>query len=291
MTSPQPLLGLAFVPTLPPERLHSLAGTAEAAGIDELWVWEDCFKEAGIASAAIALGATERLTVGLGLMPAPLRNVALAAMEVATLARAFPGRFLPGAGHGVQHWMGQVGGRVGSPLTLLREYATALRSLLNGEEVTTAGRYVNLDQVKLDWPPQQRVPLLLGGSGPKSLALCGELGDGTMLASPLSTNEVGAAAKMIKEGAGTDDHPIVASLITATGPGAQARIDAEMPRWFREAGPELGVAGDAPAVAEAIRGLAAVGCTTVVIQPTEDEPDLDGLVHFIGAEVKPLLGG
>ncbi len=289
MTSPHPLLGLAFVPTLPPERLQPLARTVEEAGLDELWVWEDCFKEAGVASAAIALTATERLTVGLGLMPAPLRNVALTAMEVATLARAFPGRFVPGVGHGVQHWMGQVGGRVSSPLTLLREYATALRSLLDGAEVTTSGRYVNLDQVKLDWPPQQRVPLLLGGSGPKSLALCGELGDGTILASPLSTNEVGAAAKMSHEAAGTDDHPVVASLITATGPGAQERVDAEIPRWFREAGPELGAAGDARTIAEAIRSLAAVGCTSVVIQPTEDEPDLDGLIRFIGAEVKPLL--
>jgi alkanesulfonate monooxygenase SsuD/methylene tetrahydromethanopterin reductase-like flavin-dependent oxidoreductase (luciferase family) len=185
--------------------------------------------------------------------------------------------------------MGQVGGRVSSPLTLLREYASALRSLLDGEEVTTTGRYVNLDQVKLDWPPDQRVPLMLGGSGPKSLALCGELGDGTILASPLSTNEIGAAVKTIREAAGTEDHPVVASLITATGPGAQERLDAEIPRWFREPSPELGVAGDAAAIAQAIRSLAAVGCTSVVIQPTEDEPDLDGLVRFIAAEVKPLL--
>lgn len=289
MTSPQPKLGLAFVPTLPPERLQPLARTVEAAGLDELWVWEDCFKEAGVASAAIALSTTSQLTVGLGLMPAPLRNVALTAMEVATIARAFPGRFVPGVGHGVQHWMAQVGGRVSSPLTLLREYASALRSLLDGEEVTTTGRYVNLDQVKLDWPPDQRVPLMLGGSGPKSLALCGELGDGSILASPLSTNEVGAAVKTIREAAGTEDHPVVASLITATGPGAQERLDAEIPRWFRDPSPELGVAGDAAAIAQAIRSLAAVGCTSVVIQPTEDEPDLEGLVRFVAAEVKPLL--
>src|SRR5690606_38156962 len=137
MTSPN--IGIAFVPTLPPERLRPLARLAEESGLDEFWVWEDCFKESGIAGAAIALGATESITVGLGIMPAPLRNVALAAMETVTVARAFPGRFLPGIGHGVQHWMGQVGGRVASPLTLLREYAVALRSLLDGEDVTTSG--------------------------------------------------------------------------------------------------------------------------------------------------------
>lgn len=289
MTTEQPKLGLAFVPTLPPERFRPLAATAEDAGLDELWMWEDCFKESGVAGSAIALGATERITVALGLMPAPLRNVALTAMEIATLDRAFPGRFLPGVGHGVQSWMGQVGGRVASPLTLLREYALALRALLDGEEVSTDGRYVKLDQVKLDWPPQRRVPLLLGGTGPKSLALCGELGDGTMLASPLSVAEVGEAAKVIKGAAPSADHPIVASLIVATGAGAQERLDAEMPRWHREPSPDLGVAGDAQAIADGVRQLVAVGCTSVVFQPTEDEPDLDGLVRFLGQEVKPLL--
>ncbi len=73
-------------------------------------------------------------------MPAPLRNVALTAMEVATLARIFPGRVIAGVGHGVQEWMAQVGGRVASPLTLLEEYAVALRRLLHGERVTVTGR-------------------------------------------------------------------------------------------------------------------------------------------------------
>ena len=56
------------------------------------------------------LGATERLTIGLGLIPVPLRNVAVLAMELATLQRMFPGRLRVGVGHGVQDWMGQVGG-------------------------------------------------------------------------------------------------------------------------------------------------------------------------------------
>ena len=83
-----------------------LAQSVESAGLDELWVWEDCFKQSGVASAAVALASTGRIRVGIGLMPTPLRNVALTAMEVATLARVFPGRLMPGVGHGVQEWMG-----------------------------------------------------------------------------------------------------------------------------------------------------------------------------------------
>ncbi len=61
------------------------------------------------------------------------------AMEIATLGRLFPDRVLPGIGHGVLDWMGQVGARAASPLTLLEEYGTALRRLLDGEAVTVVG--------------------------------------------------------------------------------------------------------------------------------------------------------
>jgi alkanesulfonate monooxygenase SsuD/methylene tetrahydromethanopterin reductase-like flavin-dependent oxidoreductase (luciferase family) len=93
------------------------------------------------------------MRVGVGLLPVPLRNVALTAMEVATLHRLFPGRVNVGVGHGVQDWMAQVGARVESPITLLREYLTALRALLAGERVSVEGRYVRLADVALDWPP------------------------------------------------------------------------------------------------------------------------------------------
>src|SRR6476469_5268057 len=70
-----------------------------------------------------------------------------------------------GVGHGVQDWMGQAGARVGSPLTLLGEYLTALHGLLGGETVTIDGRYVRLTDVRLDWPPTPAPRLFGGGYG------------------------------------------------------------------------------------------------------------------------------
>jgi 5,10-methylenetetrahydromethanopterin reductase len=290
MTDTAPQLGLAFVPTLPPERLRAVAQAADAAGLDELWVWEDCFKESGIASATAALAWTDHLGVGIGLLPVPLRNVALTAMEVAMLERMFPGRLIAGVGHGVQEWMGQVGGRVGSPLTLLREYATALRRLLAGERVSVTGRYVQLDEVALDWPPESPPPLMLGGGGPKSLALAAELGDGTLLGNTFTEMELRDTVALIRKHAAQPRHPVVVTQIAATGPGAQGRLDAELPRWGASAGTGIGVAGDADTIAGSIRRLADLGATSVVIEPTEDEPDLEGFVQFLGTEVKPLLG-
>lgn len=289
MTTAPPRLGVAFVPTVPPERLRSLVTAAETSGLDDLWVWEDCFKQSGVASAAAALAWTDRLQVGIGLMPAPLRNVGLLAMEIATLERMFPGRVVPGVGHGVQHWMGQVGGRVASPMTLLREYAVALRRLLAGEEVTTEGRYVSLDHVRLDWPPTPPPPLMLGGAGPKSLALAGELGDGTLLGAALTEAEIADACRIAHGAAGTRDHPVVATQLAVTGPDAQTRLDREVQVWGKQPGHGGGVVGDAATIAASVLHLAELGATTVMIQPTLDEPDLEAFVRFLGEEVQPLL--
>jgi len=282
-------LGLAFVPDQPPERLRELATTAEAAGLDEFWVWEDCFKESGVASAAAALAWTERIAVGIGLLPVPLRNVALTAMEFATLERLFPGRLRPGVGHGVQDWMRQVGARAASPLTLLEEQTRALRALLDGQRVTTTGRYVTLDDVGLDWPPSPAPPLLVGGTGPRSLSLAGRLGDGTLLGTAMTEDDVRSSCETVFAARDGARHPVVVTAIAATGPGARERVDREVPRWGRRADEGIGLSGDAEEIAAGLRRLAAFGITSVVVQPTVDEPDLTGFVRFLGREVRPLL--
>ena len=285
---PTPQLGVAFVPTLAPESLQVVAQAADRHGLDELWVWEDCFKESGITSATAALAWTERIRVGIGLLPVPLRNVAVTAMELALIERLFPGRLIAGIGHGVQDWMGQIGARVASPLTLLREYAVALRRLLDGERVTTRGRYVQLDDVALEWPPAAPPPLMMGGAGPKSVALAAELGDGNLLTNALTDDEVAAVAAVIAEHRGMG-HPLVATQIAATGPQAQERVDTEVPMWGKPAGAGVGVAGDAATIAASVQRLADLGATSVVIQPCADELDLEGFIAFLGAEVRPLL--
>ncbi len=70
-----------------PEGLPAFARQAEALGVDDLRVVEDLGWNGGVSAAAVALGATERLRVGIGTTPAPLRSPTLPAMELATLAR------------------------------------------------------------------------------------------------------------------------------------------------------------------------------------------------------------
>ncbi|MFK4066362.1 LLM class flavin-dependent oxidoreductase [Streptomyces sp. NPDC029674] len=286
-------LGVVFRPQLPPERLRAMVRTAEEAGLDELWLWEDCFLESGIASAAAALAWSERLRVGVGLLPVPLRNAALTTMEAATLHRLFPDRVMLGVGHGVQDWMGQVGARAESPLTLLREHLDAMRALLAGERVTVRGRYVHLDGVKLDWPPASAPTVYAGARGPRSVRLTGEAADGTILDASTTPEGVRRARQLIAEGreaAGREGaHPVVVYLLTATGPDAEARLRAEQRREGLDGVAALGAAGDAEDVAKAVRRLAEAGADTVVLQPTADEPDPEGFIRFVTDEVRPLV--
>lgn len=286
-------LGSVFLPYLPPERLRAMAVEADAAGLDELWLWEDCFLESGIASVAAALAWTEHVHVGLGLLPVPLRNVALTAMEAATLHRLFPGRVRIGVGHGVQDWMGQVGARVESPLTLLGEYLDALRALLRGETVTVRGRYVNLDNVALGWPPDAAPPVLAGASGPRSLRLTGAHADGTIITagnSPDRTRQLIDLVASARVAAGRPGrHHFVVSVHTATGPHALELLEAERRHWGYDSMHDIVAVGDASAVAEAVQRWVDAGADTVILQPTRDDPDPEGFLRFVANEVRPLV--
>ncbi len=252
-------VGVVFRPQSPPEELRETVIAADEGGIDELWVWEDCFLEGGLTTSAAALAWSERLTVGIGLMPVPLRNPAVAAMEIATLARLFPGRFVPAVGHGVLDWMAQVGARAASPMTLLREHADAVRRLLHGETVSVTGRYVRLDAVTLDRPPQQVPPLIVGARGPKTVALAGEVGDGVLLDAWLVT-----PAYVASEAAR------VAEAAQAAGRPAPQVIA------FAEIEPNIPALGDR--ARDMIDELAAAGATSVILQCTSQHPDPGPLI-------------
>lgn len=264
-------LGVVFRPQFAPEQLRAIAPVLDESGLDEVWLWEDCFSEGGIASAVALLGFTERVRVGVGLLPVPLRNVALSAMEVATIERLFPGRSTMAFGHGLQKWMGQAGVRVESPVTLLREYLVALKRLLAGERVTTQGRYVTLDNVQLDWLPATPPQVISGAFGPKSLAMCVEEADGIILAAS-------AGPEGVREIRAMTDKPIINYVRAAFGPDAQERLDAEKTPEFFAAN------DDVPGMVEQ---LIEAGANTVVLQPTPDEPDLAGFVRRV-AELKPV---
>jgi alkanesulfonate monooxygenase SsuD/methylene tetrahydromethanopterin reductase-like flavin-dependent oxidoreductase (luciferase family) len=243
-----PVTGVVFRPQSPPEELRAVVELADEAGVAELWLWEDCFLEGGLTTATAALAWSSRLTVGIGLLPVPLRNPALAAMEIATVARLFPDRLVVALGHGVQEWMVQVGAAVESPMTLLREHTSAVRALLAGRTVDVSGRYVQLDRVGLDWPPPVPPRLLVGARGPKSIALAGEVADGVLLDSVADAGVVRRARELV----GPDSH--IAAYTELVHPSG-------VTDWIAE--------------------LGAAGADTVILQGPDDAPDPRPLIEAL----------
>lgn len=194
MVSSRAPIGVVAPRDLPAAQFKDFVSTAENAGFGQLWIVEDLSYAGGFAQAAAALAWSEHLHVGIGIAPAAVRNPAFLAMEVASLAKMFPGRITIGLGHGVVSWMRQVGAWPASALTLMRETTEAVRALLRGERVTVDGRYVKLDDVVLDVPPEVVPPIVAGVRGPRSLELAGQVMDGVLLAEP-STPEYIAAMR------------------------------------------------------------------------------------------------
>lgn len=192
-------LGLVLGSELPPELLPSMVADAERAGFGEVWLSEDCFFSGGISGAAIALAATQRIPVGLGVVSAVTRHPALLAMEIATLDRAFPDRLMPAVGLGVPGWLAQMGVTPASALGAVRDCLTVLETLLAGGEAGSTGTF-RADKIRLAHPPARRIPLQTGVSGPKMLQLSGELADGTLLSVLAGAGYIRWAREQIDKG-------------------------------------------------------------------------------------------
>ena len=228
MTSPSPRrVGVLLPRDLPLHQLTEFASRAESWGFDEVWVVEDLGFRGGIAQAAVVLAATSRITVGIGILPAGARNVAFAAMEVATLARLFPGRLTVGIGHGMPDWMREAGAWPASPLTLLKEWTVALRALLRGEDPPSGGRYVDVSGVRLEELPDPVPPVVLGVRGPKSLEAAGVVSDGVVLAEPSAPAYVAESLERVASQRTSGERPLAITYdVAAVSDDPSAALDA-----------------------------------------------------------------
>ena len=314
-------LGVIFHPSFPPEILVDYAQRAEKAGFDELWLWEDSFWAGAYTSAATVLARTESIRVGIGLSPATVRNPLFYAMDITTLAVLYPGRFMPGFGHGVEGWMRQIGAAPKSSMKALGETVEAIRRLLQGENVTMHGDYVHLDEVKMLVTPKVVPPLYVGAMREKTLQLAGRVGDGTILTAMSSPAYVRWAKAQVEVGAqdgGLPENRIAVFVEARVNPdGASARKIARRwvakqfhwtqalltplgivdeaqslvdqygtegaAEWMPESWlDELTVSGTPEQSAAAVARLAEAGADTVILQPQENNPGcLDDYIRYL----------
>jgi alkanesulfonate monooxygenase SsuD/methylene tetrahydromethanopterin reductase-like flavin-dependent oxidoreductase (luciferase family) len=300
-------IGVLFRTGWPPESLPAFARAMEAAGLDEIWVAEDCFFAGAMSQAATALAVTQQVGVGIGLVPVAVRNVAIATMEVATLARIHPGRLSVGLGHGVDAWMRQIDARPRDRLVALAEVVDAMSRLLRGETVTLAGAFVSMDRVALADPPKILPPILIGTTGERGLRLSGKIADGFVL--PEGSGP--PAVRWATEVAGEPEVAVVYAWLSIDDDRdrAAAALSTDVDAWratdlyprlmeSAEIGPgsgplpparvrEMAVAGNPRDCAAMIDELAEAGASSVVLLPRID--DHEAQLSRLARDVLPRL--
>jgi alkanesulfonate monooxygenase SsuD/methylene tetrahydromethanopterin reductase-like flavin-dependent oxidoreductase (luciferase family) len=166
--------------------LRDVARRVEAAGFDSLWAddhlltdegdWADPKFEGWLTLAAWAQ-LTTRVRLGLLVGANTFRNPGLTAKLATTLDHLSDGRAILGLGGG---WFERehdafgldFGQGFGERLDRLDEAVGLIRRLLDGERVTHDGpTYRFHDAVVAPRPLQARLPILIGGSGPRKTLL------------------------------------------------------------------------------------------------------------------------
>ncbi len=164
------------------DSLREAIVSADAAGFDSLWFDDHLLADEGdpddaklegwtVASAAAAI--TERATIGHLVTANTFRSPGLLAKMATTLDHVSGGRAVLGIGAG---WFEReheafgldFGASPGERIERMGETISLVRRLLDGERVSHDGRFYRLtDAVCAPRPIQARLPLLIGGSGPK----------------------------------------------------------------------------------------------------------------------------
>lgn len=197
-----------------------LAQSAEAAGLDSVWMAEGYYARDGLVPLAAIAAGTSRVQLGTIVINPFTRHPAVLAMSFATLDELSAGRAIIGIGSGARHQVqDQMGYDASKQLTAVRESLDVLEPMGKGERVELEGRVITARGVQLTIQGANPLPIYVAAAGPKMLRLAGERAAGVIL--PHSSPEfVRYAVKVVAEGAeaaGRDpnDLDVASSLVVA----------------------------------------------------------------------------
>jgi len=192
--------GLGTVEKLGKDGLTDLARQVEDAGFDMVWAGNDFLEAGGLVSLTVMLMATERLTVGSGVLEPVTIHAGQIAQYASALQTLSGGRFVLGLGAGSEVLFRRASIPFDRPVPRTREALAAIRALTRGEDLS------RLTDAGGPWSPVARlehpheVPIYIGAMGPKMLELAGRRADGVLSLS-LPPSYVFEVMKHVKTGA------------------------------------------------------------------------------------------
>jgi alkanesulfonate monooxygenase SsuD/methylene tetrahydromethanopterin reductase-like flavin-dependent oxidoreductase (luciferase family) len=178
-----PQMRLSFDDLVARAQAAEAAGFTGIAGMDHLvppLAEDKPMYEAFVVNTWLA-ARTDRLTIGSLVLCDAFRHPAVLARQAVSLDHASGGRFELGIGWGsVADEFPVFGVGPTEPrdrVQRLRETLEVLRALWAGETVDHDGRFFQLQGARQEPRPLDRIPIVIGGSGPKTLALVREFAD------------------------------------------------------------------------------------------------------------------
>lgn len=178
---------------------------AESRGFEAVWQAESRLVRDAIVPMAAFAATTTRIKIGSGVINNWTRNAAVIAATYLTLDDLAPDRIICGIGAWWDPLAQKVGITRSKPLLAMRETVSVVRDLLARERVTFHGEFVHLDDVELDVvhgrKEPRNVPIYIGATGPKMMALTGEIADGAVLNYLVSPSYNDGAIAQLEEGA------------------------------------------------------------------------------------------
>lgn len=162
-----------------------IAKYAEGKGFDAVWQAESRLVRDAIVPMAAYAAVTERIKVGSGVINNWTRNIGLLASTLLTLDDLAPDRIICGIGAWWDPLAKNVGINRTKPLKAMEETITILRRLLNMENVTFEGEFVQVNGIELDVVHGRRearnVPIYIGATGGKMIEMTGRIADGIVM--------------------------------------------------------------------------------------------------------------
>ncbi len=158
---------------------------AELCGFEAVWQAESRLVRDAIVPMAAFAAVTSRIKIGSGVINNWTRNAAVIAATFLTLDDLAQDRIYCGIGAWWDPLAAKVGIKRRKNLLAMREVVTVVRRLLNRERVSFDGEFAQMDDVELDVvhgrKEPRNVPIYIGATGPKMMALTGEIADGAVL--------------------------------------------------------------------------------------------------------------
>ncbi len=177
-----------------------IAQQAVAAGANTIWMAEHLgYREAVVSCMAFAMKTEKAMVVPTAIMPY-LWHPMQTAMQMATIAEAFPGRAGVAVSIGNLMNLAESGVKPTRMVRVIREYVEALRGLWAGETVEQDGHVWQLNGARLAFTPPQPIPIFVASTGPQILKLSGRIADGVLFSGGLSLSFTRACADFADEG-------------------------------------------------------------------------------------------